>query len=862
MNELNTRRLQAYALLLCPALAVAQTPAAQTTTATPDSDAVELEEVHITASGSEALTRFGARAAADTVTDVVSEATLRNPNAQTTADYIKDVSGVSVSKGANGTSTVSMRGIDQRLLKVTVDGQRQGGSGNALDAIPAEIVQSMEVTKTFTPDMEADAVGGVISINTGGTVLRAATLQGRHQLAWNTLAPHAGTRNSLTAGRPFSLHSDADNASVLATVGFNDLYAKRERISDLREWTAQVSPGPAPYTGQLLPTLTLPLLENTREHPQRSNAVLNADARFGESTLYWRSNWTHDWTRRSRAYVDTNPAAGVIRSLTPTSGSFSQVTLSRRSQLQENVRDALTASLGGKVVLARAELDAQLGYTRTHEREPDTLDAGFLSDHRYRVSYDISDPFRPQFTELDETVSGDSTSRLDPARYHFNYLYETRSDSDEQDGSLKWNLKLPLAAMGDYLKFGGKLQQRHVRADADRDVWAAGPAALPLSGLTTLAAPLQTLDYSFDPVPDAAAVRGRVLAQPLGFTRDATQTAINTVAGDWTTREDLWALYGMGRKRLESGLVVLGGVRVEGTTLHARANPMRLDAAGALAGFDVANAAVSYVEVLPGLHLRYEPAQGLLYRASITRSMSRPGSADLAPYRTLSFFDHRGRAGTPTLQPYLATNVDLSVDRYTEHSGLLSAAVFYKKIDHFIADTQQPEQVGNLGTFIIFRRINGDAAWSSGLELSWQSPNLTLPAGLGRGALTVNYSFNHGEAHQPMRPGEVFPLPRQVAHQASTHFTVTRGALTLDANVSYRSGWWEDLIARDLDNFITSAWDAELSGSVAFGKSGRVTFGASNLLNRPTRHYAGTPARFNDWQLNGIDYTAGVQWKL
>jgi TonB-dependent receptor len=288
---------------------------------------------------------------------------------------------------------------------------------------------------------------------------------------------------------------------------------------------------------------------------------------------------------------------------------------------------------------------------------------------------------------------------------------------------------------------------------------------------------------------------------------------------------------------------------------------MRLDTGGALAGFDAATVTRRYVEVLPGLHLRYEPVQGLLYRASITRSMSRPSPADLAPYRTLSFFDHRGRAGTPTLKPYLATNVDLSVDRYHERYGLLSATVFYKKIDHFIADTQQSEQVGALGSFIVFRRVNGDAAWASGLELSWQSQNLTLPAKLGRGALTVNYSFNHGEAHQPLRPGVVFPLPRQVVHQASTHFTVTRGRLTLDANVSYRSGWWEDLIAPDLDNFIASAWDAELSGGIAFGKGGRVTFGASNLLNRPTRHYAGLPGRMNDWQLNGIDYTVGLQWK-
>lgn len=156
----------------------------------------------------------------------------------------------------------------------------------------AEIVQSLEVTKSFMPDMEADAVGGVININTGGTVIKDAYTQGRHQIIYNTLAPQPGTRNSLTIGQPFRLFAEERNASLLATASFDDQRAARERISALREWTPQISPGPAPYAGSEIPALTLPLIESTLEHRQRSGVVVNSDARFDSGSFFWRSNFS------------------------------------------------------------------------------------------------------------------------------------------------------------------------------------------------------------------------------------------------------------------------------------------------------------------------------------------------------------------------------------------------------------------------------------------------------------------------------------------------------------------------------------------------------------------------------------------
>jgi TonB-dependent receptor len=816
-----------------------------------------------------AETNFSTKATTEALTEVVSGASLaiKVPAAQSSSDLMKDVSGVAVQKGGDGTSKVSVRGLDQRLLRITVDGQRQGGTGNALDNIPPEIVQSLEVTKAFTPDMEADAVGGVINVNTGGVVAKQSSVSGRHQLSYNTLEPRPGTRNSLTVVEPFRFFSAAErNASLLATASFDDQYKLRERLSDLREWPAQVSPGPAPFTGQLIPALTLPLIESTLEHRQRTALVLNVDAHLGVTALFWRANAGRDWAQRNREINDTNPAAGTVLALTPTSGTFAGVPQSRRDQRQTTQRDAANFSGGAKTEIGRVAADATFGYALTHEAEPHTRETVFLSDHTYRTSYDFSgDAFAPAYTLLDETNPADTTSVSDPAHYRFNYLTITRSDTRDEEASAKFNVKISpadAARVGDYVKFGGKLQQRHRTANIDRDVFDAGvqpPTMLGLVGASEVT--LKTTSDHFGPAPDADAVAALVSATPGAFTPDTTQTAINSSSGDYTVTETVGAFYGMGKMKL-GRWTLLGGARVEATRTTGKGNQMNFSPAGNFLGFTPARGAQSYVEALPSFHLRYDPSASWIYRGSITRSLSRPNYADVAPFRTISFVDHRSRAGNPHLQPYQATNFDFSVDHYSDRRGLFSLSLFYKKIDHFIADRQDPVTIGSLGTFIEFNRVNGDSALAMGVEANWQSPNWDLPHALGTGSLVVNYSYTHGEAHYPTRPGETFPLPDQANYQGSITAHLERGPLSLEGSIRYRSLWWEDLIGPGLDNYLEGAWDAELSATYKLGKNTRLTLGATNLLDVPQRHYAGTHAHMNDFSRSGVDCTLGVQWKM
>ena len=161
-----------------------------------ETDAVQLEKLVVVGQTSGARAAFDAKTSSDSLTEVVAGKALQSPTAQSASDLLKNVAGVAVTRGADGSTRIAVRGLDSRFTRVTVDGQRQGGGSNALDSLPPEIVQSLEISKTLTPDQDADAIGGAINVTTGTANLKDAYAQGRHQVTFNTLEPRPGTRNS------------------------------------------------------------------------------------------------------------------------------------------------------------------------------------------------------------------------------------------------------------------------------------------------------------------------------------------------------------------------------------------------------------------------------------------------------------------------------------------------------------------------------------------------------------------------------------------------------------------------------------------------------------------------------------------
>lgn len=103
------------------------------------------------------------------------------------------------------------------------------------------------------------------------------------------------------------------------------------------------------------------------------------------------------------------------------------------------------------------------------------------------------------------------------------------------------------------------------------------------------------------------------------------------------------------------------------------------------------NATNDYYNTLPSMNLAYEVAENMIIRLGVAKVMSRPLLGNLAPSVT-AFTVPNGLGvttggsitiGNPKLNPFTATNYDLSFEWYFQPDALFSVAIFDKEIESF-----------------------------------------------------------------------------------------------------------------------------------------------------------------------------------
>ncbi len=86
-------------------------------------------------------------------------------------DALKRVPGITMQNDQGEARNIIIRGLAPNLNSVTLNGDRipsaEGDNRNVqMDLIPADMISTIEVNKTLTPDMDADAIGGSVNLIT------------------------------------------------------------------------------------------------------------------------------------------------------------------------------------------------------------------------------------------------------------------------------------------------------------------------------------------------------------------------------------------------------------------------------------------------------------------------------------------------------------------------------------------------------------------------------------------------------------------------------------------------------------------------------------------------------------------------
>jgi len=129
----------------------------------------ELEELLVLGQRSSQASAINQQRVSNRISNVVSADAIGQFPDQNAAESLQRLPGLSIERDQGEGRFVGIRGIDPNLNNVTINGlnipsPESGVRSVALDVIPSELIQTLEVSKSVTPDMDGDAIGGSVEV--------------------------------------------------------------------------------------------------------------------------------------------------------------------------------------------------------------------------------------------------------------------------------------------------------------------------------------------------------------------------------------------------------------------------------------------------------------------------------------------------------------------------------------------------------------------------------------------------------------------------------------------------------------------------------------------------------------------------
>jgi iron complex outermembrane receptor protein len=240
----------------------------------------------------------------------------------------------------------------------------------------------------------------------------------------------------------------------------------------------------------------------------------------------------------------------------------------------------------------------------------------------------------------------------------------------------------------------------------------------------------------------------------------------------------------------------------------------------------------------------------------------------VAPRLSLNPGALTGSGGNPNLDPYRATQADVSAEWYLDQDSFMALAIYYKDIKSFIADapgvenvqvqsatspslscTAGPDPNTFICPFTINRRSNGGGGDIKGAELSF---NKAIGAGFG---FTGNYTYSDAEADN----GDPIPGNSKRTWNIAGYFENPTFSARLA--YTYRSDFF---VTFDRSTQLNQKELTELDASFAWNVTPAIaaTYDAINITDETIEQYAGSTFRPRAIYDNGRVFYAGVRFKF
>ena len=780
------------------------------------------------------------------VTNVVSADQIGKFPDSNIGDALKRISGINVQYDQGEARFGQVRGTPADFSSVTVNGSRipsaEGDIRNVqLDLIPSDMIQTIEVSKTLMPDQDGDAIGGSINLVTKSSPQRL-TLNAVAGSGYNWVSRKAQMNFGLTVGNRFF----NDRLGFMAAASYN--YAPVGSYNTEFIWEKDDD-------GKVyLSDYQMRQYYVTRE---RQSYSLSLDWKFDDFNKIWFKgifNNRNDWENRYRLNLKAITPEGTADVRVQTKGGSGD---ERNARLER--QRTMDFTFGGENRLGPVGLDWKIGYARASEERPNERYIDYRMK-KQKFSFDLVNPREPF-----ATAKEGFTMLLDDD-FSLKELTQKQETIKEQDFKVALDFNTNLGERSK-LKFGFKFVNK--TKDKDIDFYEYTPLNEKAFDADAFA---HTVNQSTDRfMPSAKYQTGTFITKEfLGALNlddatlfDKSQVA-EELAGNYNARENVTSGYVRINSRLSDKIEFMGGLRVENTDLRYTGRVYD-DESNTVANTDPATS--SYVNLLPSLLFKMEPAKDLIVRAGYNQSLSRPKYSAIVPGMNIKRGDNELVIGNPGLEATTSHNVDLSAEYYWKSVGLVSAGLFYKRIEGFIVDEVafNREYDGHVWTKLTQPK-NGGNANIFGAEVSWQRDFGFISPAWKCVGLYGTYTYTRSRVTDFNFEGreneEGLSLPGSPEHTANLSLYFEKHGLSARLSFNYASSFIDEMgQSKFYDRYYDAVKYMDFNIGYTFGKKTKITVYAdcTNLLNQPLRYYQGTKEHTMQAEYYGVKVNGGIK---
>lgn len=778
---------------------------------------------------------------------------------------------------------VGIRGLNSAYTSIVRDGivlpsTEVGRRSVSLDVLPSTAATQITVTKSLTPDMDGNAIGGQINYQTPSAF--------DHKDLFGSIRVDYGDYQN---GRRYSSHTPSGRIDALITTRFGSdkQFGLVLGGSYFRRDSSSTDPTAASYgyydpaTGARL-ALSAPNLSTANRAPLRRDYYVydNLRDRLG-----------------AFAKLEFNNHNGVAASI-----SAAQFTHKNKEDRNDNVlaisgnHSNVTATSGtaqsgtGTVQYDRYFQRRQIRYvTGTLDLTPTDRDEinlrashgiGTFSSANVESIYtsgSASSLFGYDYAYNDQNfpiLTARNAAAADPARYRQTLYGYGLNRNKEKATTVGLDYGHNMSGRGLGIKAG--VQARLLDRAYDHSESYYQPVSSAVAPLLSTQVRANSFSPFLDPaytmlLVDQNVAEAYFQANKANYALTAA-AADNNIAGNYGVKENIYAGYAMAAWHGER-LRVIAGVRYELTDFES--SSLTRSSFVSPATYTPARHSSSYGNVLPSFNASYDLTDTVKVRAAYARAIGRPNYDDLATPATITRTPagYSVAQGNPDLKARRADNYDLSLEWYFAQDSIFSAALFRKDISNEIFDSVSEDTLDLAGvpTLVSVRQArNLDKSRVEGLELGLTVSTLgaVSPLFKGLGFSTNVTLLKTNPTSIRMNDGSYRQLG-SLLEQAKTVFNASlfysTGRFSAKAAYNY-TGRQLSVVGTDFaanDRFLGAANIVDLQASYRLTRNLNFIVTAKNVGNdRPTRYFGPGGAVTRDIIDNGRSFFAGASYKF